>query len=98
LLASWEQFFLTQPQDMVRRFSAIDFIVWGSGPEIPDLLERSKPNGSVVQKNVNYSNINNGLGIFAARTTTVLSDLEFTDAFTTDSSRIVISGLPTFIK
>ena len=52
----------------VRRSVNLVFTAFGGAPEFRTMLDLSKPNLSIVQKNPQYSNISNGgLGIFSSR-------------------------------
>ena len=52
----------------IRRSINIEFSTFGGAPEFRTMIDLSKPNLSIVQKNPQYSNISNGgLGIFSSR-------------------------------
>ncbi len=66
----------------IRRTIGIEFIAYGGSEELRDYLDLNKPNTSIVPKNTEYSNIENGKGIFSSRNYTVqtgvvLDDLSF---------------------
>jgi hypothetical protein len=93
LLDDWRAYFKNQPKDVVRKFASVEYVTWGAGPEFLEIQEISKPNVSFVQKRTDYSNIKNALGIFAARTMNVQTDVTF-DAASID----LISEMQQFEK
>ncbi|MEI7978205.1 MAG: hypothetical protein WCI53_05120 [Bacteroidota bacterium] len=93
LLDDWRAYFKNQPNDVVRKFASVEYVTWGAGPEFLEIQEISKPNVSFVQKRTDYSNIKNALGIFAARTMNVQTDVTF-DAASID----LISEMQQFEK
>ncbi len=54
-----------------RRTLGIEFIAYGGSEELRDYIDLNKPNTSIVPKNTEYSNIENGKGIFTSRNYTV---------------------------
>ena len=80
LLDDWRSYFKNQPKDVNRKFASVEYVTWGAGPEFLEIQEISKPNVSFVQKRTDYSNIKNALGIFAARTMNVQTDVTFDPA------------------
>ncbi|MBP9186741.1 MAG: DUF4249 family protein [Bacteroidia bacterium] len=54
-----------------RGFSNFEYIVVGSNIDYNDMIETNKPSGSIIPKVSDYSNITNGIGVFASRTTSV---------------------------
>jgi hypothetical protein len=93
LLDDWRSYFKDQPRDVNRKFASVEYVTWGAGPEFLEIQEISKPNVSFVQKRTDYSNIKNALGIFAARTMNVQTDVTF-DAASLD----LISEMQQFEK
>ncbi|MES2726427.1 MAG: hypothetical protein V4643_04950 [Bacteroidota bacterium] len=87
----WTSYFQAQNNNVVREFIGLEFVTWGSGREYVDLKERSKLNTSVVQKKTDYSNIENGLGIFTCRTMDVQSNIVLTQ-----NAKDLINTLPKF--
>jgi hypothetical protein len=98
LLNNWRQFFAKQPTSVIRKYIGVEYVTWGAGQDFLKIQEMNKPNISFVQKRTDFTNIEGGLGIFGARTKTILTGIEFADINTTDSSRIFISQLPGFVK
>jgi hypothetical protein len=45
----------------------ITYIAYGGSSEFQTLLDLNNPNLTIVQKNPEFSNITNGLGIFTSR-------------------------------
>jgi len=68
ILNNWKQFFSKQPTNVIRKYTGVEYVTWGAGPDFLDIQEVNKPNISFVQKRTDYTNIKGGLGIFAART------------------------------
>ena len=64
---------------VMRRPQKVDFIYYGGGEELDLYLSINQPSLSIVQKRPEYSNIENGLGIFSSRNTTVLEGLDISD-------------------
>ena len=57
---------------VVSRFTGVtDFIVEAGGIELNTFMEVNEPSNSIIQDRPQYSNINNGVGIFSARTIAV---------------------------
>lgn len=94
MLEDLRNHFNSEPKGLVRYFSSIDYVTWGAGSQIADLQEINKPNISFVQKNTDYSNIKNGLGIFSARTLNIQNNIPIVDSLTKD----FIYKLPLFAK
>jgi hypothetical protein len=59
-----------QPDDNVieRRSDSVKFYVYACGGELNDYMNINGPSSSIVQERPQYTNINNGLGVFSART------------------------------
>jgi hypothetical protein len=55
-----------------RTFQSIEFVIIGSNSDYYDMIQTNKPSGSIIPKVTDYSNITNGIGVFASRTTTKL--------------------------
>jgi hypothetical protein len=55
-----------------RTFQSIEFVIIGSNNDYYDMIQTNKPSGSIIPKVSDYSNITNGIGVFASRTTTKL--------------------------
>lgn len=55
-----------------RSFHSIEYVVTGSNSDYYDMIQTNKPSGSIIPKVTDYSNITNGIGVFASRTTTVV--------------------------
>jgi hypothetical protein len=93
LFESWKTFFDAPAQNtnVVRRYLGLEHVSYASGNELSELLERNKLNTSVVQKNTDYSNIKDGLGIFVARTLFVQTNVGLQP-----SSLTLIKTLPKF--
>ncbi|MDZ4758530.1 MAG: hypothetical protein SGJ10_10420 [Bacteroidota bacterium] len=52
-----------------RSMDTCDVLLYGAGEELSNYIALNKPSLSIVQKKSDYSNINNGLGIFSSRNT-----------------------------
>ena len=57
---------------VTRKFNSIEFVVIGSNSDYSDMIQTNKPSGSIIPKVSDYSNISNGIGVFASRTITKL--------------------------
>jgi hypothetical protein len=57
---------------VTRRFNSIESVVIGSNKDYSDMIQTNKPSGSIIPKVSDYSNISNGIGVFASRTITKL--------------------------
>jgi hypothetical protein len=77
----------------LRQTVSITYSAYGGGAEFRTLLDLSKPNLSIVQKNPTYSNITNGIGIFSSRNFT--KQEQDLDAFSED---LLNTELPNFVK
>lgn len=53
-----------------RTFKSINYVVIGYNNDYRDMLITNAPSGSIIPKFGEYTNINNGIGIFASRTQT----------------------------
>lgn len=51
-----------------RRSDSIKFCVYACGEELNDYMNINGPSSSIVQERPQYTNINNGIGVFSART------------------------------
>jgi hypothetical protein len=60
-----------------RRAYSLDFRVSSSSEELSTYVRLNAPSFGVVQKNVTYTNIKNGLGIFSSRNTNEISGIPF---------------------
>lgn len=58
--------------DVVRTFKSLEYVVIGANRNYNDMLDVNKPSTSVVGKAGDYSNISNGIGVFASRTNSKL--------------------------
>lgn len=54
-------------QIRARKFHSLDFIVYQAGRELYNYMTINAPSVSIVQKVSDYTNINNGLGLFSSR-------------------------------
>jgi hypothetical protein len=76
----------------IRRTMGIEFIAYGGSEELRDYIDLNKPNTSIVPKNTEYTNIENGKGIFSSRNYTVQSGVAL-DEF---SFEVLRKELPNF--
>ncbi len=53
-----------------RRCDSVKFYVYACGDELNTYMNINGPSSSIVQERPQYTNINNGLGVFSARTST----------------------------
>lgn len=58
-------------KDWVRRAKGFQFTYIGGGEELKNYISVSKPSIGIVQKQTEYTNIRNGLGVFSSRFTFV---------------------------
>jgi hypothetical protein len=77
----------------IRTIIGISYIAYGGSAEFETLLDLSKPNLSIVQKNPLYSNITNGIGIFSSRN--FVQQEQVLDPYTIT---LLSSELPNFTK
>lgn len=61
------------PEDMIRIPGEVEFQFHAGGQEIYDYINVNTPSIGIVQKRPEYSNFENGLGIFSSRTTQSVS-------------------------
>lgn len=85
---------ILRDNNKVRKAIGIEFIAFGGSKEYKDLLDLSKPNTSIVQKNTEYSNIENGKGIFSSRNYSIQSNMKL-DASSINS---IVETVPNFNK
>jgi hypothetical protein len=78
----------------IRRVIGIQFIAYGGSKEFKELSDLSKPNTSIVQKKTEYSNIENGLGIFTSRNYTIQTGMILDN----ESRNTLADNLPNFIR
>jgi hypothetical protein len=78
----------------IRRVVGIQFIAYGGSKEYKELSDLSKPNTSIVQKNTEYTNIENGLGIFTSRNYTIQTKMTLDN----ESRNILADNLPNFVR
>lgn len=87
--------------NVTREFHRIDYVAIGGSKEMKDIIDLSKPSAVIVQRKTDYSNIENGLGIFSSRSETAKIDLLLqndTDDAGFDSSKYyLVTPLPNFI-
>lgn len=62
-----------KPNDnVVRTFKSLEYVASGSNRTYNDMIDVNKPSTTIVGKSGDYSNISNGIGVFASRTSTKL--------------------------
>ncbi len=59
-----------------RRFMPCSLEFIGGNLELDNYIEASVPSIGIVQKQTDYTNINNGIGLFASRNTFVIGDIQ----------------------
>lgn len=64
---NWVLAHIHQNQNLARRFQKIDITVYASTKEFYDYYTINSPSSSIVQKTSDYTNINNGFGLFSSR-------------------------------
>ncbi|MDQ3072687.1 MAG: hypothetical protein M3Q97_05435 [Bacteroidota bacterium] len=63
-----------QPKTGVyRKMGLIDFIIQSGGEEIYTYIQVNRPSIGIVQKKPEYTNVNNGFGIFSSRNTFIIT-------------------------
>jgi hypothetical protein len=65
---------------ITRRFMPCSFELVGGNEQLDAFIESSRPSLGITQKQVDYSNVSNGLGLFAARNTMILDKVELSGA------------------
>jgi len=55
------------PNVISRRFRAIDMIVYAASEELYTYIQLSSPSNGIVQERPEYTNVDNGLGLFSSR-------------------------------
>jgi len=78
----------------VRRFEAINFLAYGGSSQFQEMQQVTAPNLSIVQKKPEFSNIENGLGIFTSRNLVIQPNI-IVDA---QSIPYIVAALPNFIE
>lgn len=61
----------TEEKVIQRYFGTVEFIVEAGGTELNTYMEVTEPSSSIIQDRPQYTNIENGVGIFSARTKAV---------------------------
>jgi hypothetical protein len=68
---------IEEKPEVFRRALTGDILIYGGGEEINTYISVSRPSIGIVQKTEDYSNINNGRGIFSSRNITAVRDIQF---------------------
>jgi hypothetical protein len=76
--------------DVYRKMGKLDFQITGGGEEIYNYMNVYRPSIGIVQKKPEYTNINNGQGVFSSRNRTVI-----TIPVSTSTIDELITGAPT---
>jgi hypothetical protein len=73
----FEYFKAVLPYDttVYRRFKKIDFVLYSSASELADFMESTTPSIGIVQKQTEYTNIENGVGVFSSRHTARIKNI-----------------------
>lgn len=61
-----------------RRFLPCEFAIFAGNLELDNYMQASKPSIGIVQKQTDYSNIINGIGLFGAVNTSKINNIELT--------------------
>jgi hypothetical protein len=57
----------TESKVLDRYTGSVDFYVYAGGTELATYMEVNEPSSSIIQERPEYSNIENGIGIFSSR-------------------------------
>jgi hypothetical protein len=68
-LANLENGIFKSDSNYVRRIVKTDFVLYSASQDLVDYVEASTPGIGIVQKQTEYSNIENGIGLFSSRST-----------------------------
>lgn len=71
---------LPHDTSVYRKFDRIDFILYSASEELTDFIEASRPSIGIVQKQIDYTNIEGGIGLFASRHTYKVSNLRLAES------------------
>jgi len=63
---------ISQDPSKIRHFLSIDLIISIGSPELTKYININQPSSGISQERLEYTNINNGIGIFSSRSTRVL--------------------------
>ncbi|MFN4083769.1 MAG: hypothetical protein ACK4K9_09075 [Bacteroidia bacterium] len=95
LIAFWKNYI--KPDNTKKRYvTSIEYVVYAGGNDFKVLLDLAKPNTSIVQKKPEFSNIENGLGIFTSRNLVIAGPPQITLGSSTID--IIVQELPNFYK
>ena len=70
---------LTKDDEVVRYFNAIDMLMTVGSEDLETYINVNKPITGIVQERPQFSNINNGIGLFSSRFTKIRLDYDLTD-------------------
>jgi hypothetical protein len=84
---------LSNDVSVTRKFRGIDFLFAGGSQELKLFIDISRTQNSFVQNKPEFSNIENGLGIFSSRSLSVASNIPLSDQASVDA----INTLPRFV-
>ena len=79
IILEGQQFFnflsnnISQDPNKIRNFLSLDLIISIGSPELTKYININQPSSGISQERLEYTNINNGIGIFSSRSTRILS-------------------------
>lgn len=65
--------------NVLRFFKKLKFEVWGANEDLVTYMNLNKPSNSINQNRPEFSNVENGTGIFASRVRVTLDDVQLSD-------------------
>lgn len=87
---------ITVNNNVTRKVVGIEYRVYGGGSDFKTLLDLAKPNTTIVQKKPEFTNIENGLGIFTSRNLTSITKPKLNLDATSDY--LLTQQLPNFTQ
>jgi hypothetical protein len=70
---------LSEDETVFRRIIRTDFVLYSASQDLTDFVDASRPSIGIVQKQTDYSNIDNAIGVFTSRHTYRQSNISIDD-------------------
>jgi len=71
---------LTKDDEVVRYFNGIDMLMTVGSEDLETYINVNKPITGIVQERPQFTNINNGIGLFSSRFTKIRLDYDLTSS------------------
>jgi len=71
---------LSKDDDVVRYFNSIDMLMTVGSEDLETYINVNKPITGIVQERPQFTNINNGIGLFSSRFTKIRFDYDLTSS------------------